>query len=196
MSPLRGMAGPAYLLAAILIVFPAIEVVAAIWPARFGDITWRVTSVNVLSGAVLLPLLGLFLAHALSIFLEQWRVVKVLSWINVALAVILVLGLGVYALDASGLRAETPRTAQFAFDLRVVVSFARYGLGLLTLAALVYSQRRALRELRRRAQIAEAERMAGQKVKAELPPLFFHGEGRTRGKPAGKDERTPDAGEE
>ena len=196
MSPLRGMAGPAYLIVAILVVFPALQLVQAIWPMRFDDISWRVTSVGLLSGEILIPLLGLVFAHALALFLEQWRVVKTLAWVNVALAVILVLGLGVYALDARELRADIARDAQRAYDLGIVVSFAKFGLGLLVLAALVYAQRRVLGEVEAKARLAEAERAGRSNVKPEIPPLFFHADGRTHPKAEGEDEGRPDEGQE
>lgn len=169
MSPLRQMAGPAYLVAAVLILFPPFELLQEVWPLRWLDINWRVSMVGALSGKVVLPLLGLLLAFALALFLEQWRAVRALAWLNLALIAALVIGLGWYGYDALRLRGDLPRNAHRAYDLGVVVSFAKYTLGLLVLMALVYAERRSVRVVTRKV-VATVQEVP----KAEPAPLFFH----------------------
>jgi len=177
MSPLRQMAGSAYLVAAILILFPAVELVQDAWPVRLDEVVWRVTAVGALSRMILTPLLGLLLAFALALFLEQWRVVRTLAWVNVVLVVMLAGGLVIYGLDAARVRGDLARAAQHAYDLGIVISFAKYTLGGLVLAALLYSQARVLRTVRKQAARAAAEVLRGNAAKGDLPPLFFHSEG-------------------
>lgn len=176
MSPLRQLAGPAYLVAAILILFPPFELLQEAWPVRLFDINWRVETVGTLSGMIVLPLFGFLLAFALALFLEQWRAVKLLAWFNVCLVVVLFLGLAVYGYDTIRLRGDLAREAHRAYDLQVVTAFAKYALGLLVLLALVYAERRAVGLVNRKVGFPSPA-----VDKAEPAPLLFHTEVHTQG---------------
>ncbi len=109
MNQLRRVAAAAYLLAALLIVFTSMDLVQSVWPIRAGDVQWRVLSVGLLSRMLITPLLGLVVAYFAALLMEHRRVLRTLAVLEALLAVLLVVGIGFYALDALELRARHHR---------------------------------------------------------------------------------------
>ena len=58
-SELRRMAGPAYLVASMLVVIPAVDLLSNMVPLRVGDPAWRYGTLGLGSGFMLTPLLGM-----------------------------------------------------------------------------------------------------------------------------------------
>jgi hypothetical protein len=163
MNHLRRVAGPAYVLVGILIVLPALDLFQAIWPLRPGDVSWRLVSVGLLSRVMITPILGLLVAYAAALLLEQRRVLRTLAVIEGILALTLVAVLVLYGLDAIELRARLA-SANRNYDVGILFSFVRYGLAFVILAVLAVSQWRA----------AGAMNREGRREKAEPAALLFH----------------------
>jgi hypothetical protein len=148
MNQLRRVAAAAYLLAAILILFTVMDLVQSVWPIRVGDVQWRVLSVGLLSRMLITPLLGLVIAYAAALLLEHRRVLRTLAVLEALLALILVVGMGFYALDALELRARITEGNR-NYDLGIAFSFVKYALGFAALAVLTVSQWRTASGMRK-----------------------------------------------
>ena len=78
LDPEEALAGPLYFVAAMLVVVPLVDFLLSVPPPEFSSEQWRFTTLGVLSGYVLLPVLGAALAFILSAFLKHYRVQRVL----------------------------------------------------------------------------------------------------------------------
>ncbi|HSJ25424.1 MAG TPA: hypothetical protein VK929_12175 [Longimicrobiales bacterium] len=168
MDQLRKAAVPAWIIAGILVLYPALDVLQAVWPIRLGDVGWRVVVAGLVSRVLVTPILGLGLAFALAVWLKQRRVLRALSLVCGGVAVMLVMGLGVFALDALQMRRMVATEGvQGNYDLGLVVSFLKYtiALGLLgVLAAVQWKTAQAMPKrvrIRRRAAPALMEHPHG-----------------------------------
>lgn len=95
-----------YLLAACLIVLPLSDVSLGILPLDFASIRWRVGAIGLVTGAALLPVLGLFLAMAIAHLarhpVRQYLLATIAGLAGVALVVVL----GFFVLDTLQLRND------------------------------------------------------------------------------------------
>lgn len=148
MNHLRRVAVPAWVMVAILVVFPILDLVQGVWPVRMGDVSWRVASVGLFSRAMLTPILGLVVAYAAALLLEQRRVVRTMAVLNGLMTVVLLAVLGFYALDAVELRARLASENR-NYDLGIGFSFLKYGFGLAMLLVLTVSEWRTAGTMRR-----------------------------------------------
>lgn len=142
MTHVRRVAVPALLLSGILVLFPLLELTQSIWPIRPGEIPWRVLSVGLFSRMLVTPLLGLVLAYGAALLLGRRRLLRGLAVLSGLLALILIVGLVFYALDALQLRSRLVE-ANRNYDVGILLSFAKYGVGLVFLLTLMRSQWRA-----------------------------------------------------
>ncbi|MEO7043345.1 MAG: hypothetical protein ABI035_13870 [Gemmatimonadaceae bacterium] len=110
MATNKPMARAGYLLAALLVIGPLFDGTTQLLPIRAGDERWRFGAVGSLSNLLLLPLLGLLLAVAVSEFTDARRTKRVLGAICAILAFCLAaLSVG-FILDYFQVRtAITPR---------------------------------------------------------------------------------------
>jgi len=148
MNHLRRVAAPAYLLAAILVMFTALDLVQSVWPFRAGDVQWRVLSVGLTSRMLIPPLLALVVAYAAALLAEHRKVLRTLAVLDGLLAVALLAGLAFYALDALELRARLTEANQ-NYDIGIAFSFVKYFLSFVVLAWLTLGQWRAASSMRR-----------------------------------------------
>ncbi len=142
MNHLRRVAPAAYLLAAILIVFTAMDLLQTILPIRVQDVQWRVVSIGLLSRIMVTPVLGLVVVYAVALLAEHRRVLRTMAVLDGVLALIVAVGLAFYALDALELRARLTQGSR-NYDLEISFSFAKYILGLVVLVALTIGPWRA-----------------------------------------------------
>jgi hypothetical protein len=148
MNHLRRVVAPAYLLAAILIVFTVLDLTQSVWPVRIGDVQWRVLSIGLLSRLLIPPLLALVVAYAAALVGEHKGTLRALAVLDGVLAVVLLVGLAFYSLDALELRARLTQANQ-NYDIGIALSFVKYLLSFLILAWLTVSQWRAGSAMRR-----------------------------------------------
>lgn len=132
----RRFAAAAYLLAALLVLFPVFDVVAAAWPIRLGMVNWRYGTVGLFSRVLVTPLLGLLLACGVAVALDQMRVLRVLAVLNGAVAVALLVVITLFMLDAVQLRAQAAEALRGGLDAASVIALTKYGLSFLVSAAL------------------------------------------------------------
>ncbi len=101
-----------YLLAALLIVQPLAEWLAAVWPPRIGQASWRYGALGILSGTLLTPMLGLVLAGGVGMVREHSWPVRVLSLLALIIGPLMVLSCVSFALDAVELKTRVPDQGQ------------------------------------------------------------------------------------
>ena len=119
--------GPATYFAGVLMVgLTLADVVATIWPLQFGEIQWRYGAWGLLSGFLLTPVFGLFMLAAAGVILGHVRVLKALWWVNLALALVLVAGCVMFALDVLQLRGAVPPEAKLRFDVGAVKAVVKH----------------------------------------------------------------------
>jgi hypothetical protein len=152
-----GLRAPGYLILALVCTQPLIEVVANTWPLRFGITGWRFGFFGAASGALLLPLLGLFLIYALAAQAGDRRVVMTVAGLASLAALFCVVATGAFALDALQMRAQVRADAATSF--KVVSLWATGKLVAAAIASLVLtvSAFRTARSLNREARRTSAK---------------------------------------
>ena len=134
LEPREALSGPLYLVAALLILVPTVDFLLSVPPAQFANVQWRFATVGLLSGHLLMPILGFGLAFVISAVLEQPRVQRVLVILCLLMSLaLLVLSAG-FVLDVMQVRASIPLEGQPAFSaawtraiLKLVLSFVAFG---------------------------------------------------------------------
>ena len=144
LDPEEALAGPLYLVAALLLVVPGADFVMTVPRAEFGNVQWRFAAVGLLSGHTLLPVLGVSMALLIATYLKHYTVQRWLVAACLAIAAVLIaLSLG-FMLDMLQVRASLPNDGRAAFSSawkRAIVKHA------LSAGALAYMGVRALRML-------------------------------------------------
>lgn len=123
---LRRLAGPLYAIALLMLVIPATDFVSNVWPLNPGDFRWRFGMVGLLSGFLLTPLLGLLLAAVVAAITEDVRMLRAVSAVAGAGALILVLFVGLFTLDVLQFRPEVPAERLGSFDFANVRSMVKH----------------------------------------------------------------------
>lgn len=160
MRRLERLGLPAWLLALILVLFPVLDLLPALWPLQPGEIAWRFSVGGLVSRIVLMPLIGLALAYAAAVLLDQVRVLKVLAVLNALLVLVLLAGVMVFVMDASQMRLRVAPDALDRFDVGAATALVKYGLGCLILLGLLVSEWRTASTMSRRREAARSEASA------------------------------------
>lgn len=137
----RRLAGPCYVIAALLVLLPATDFVSDVWPLQPGDFRWRFGMTGLLSGFLLTPLLGIVLAALVAAITDDRRALRLTSMVAAAGAISLVVLVALFGLDVLRFRPEVPvdRRAPFDFaNLRTTVEhlLAAASLGWLAMSGL------------------------------------------------------------
>ena len=78
LDPEDALAGPLYLLAAMLVGVPLVDFVLTVPPPEPTNVQWRFNALGLLSGYTLLPALGAGVALVVSAFTKQYALQRVL----------------------------------------------------------------------------------------------------------------------
>ena len=149
MNQLRRAVLAAYVVAGILLVFTALDLAQATWPPNPGDLGWRVITVGLLSRVLVTPILALLLIHVAALFSEHRRVLMTMAVADAVLAIVLLLGLGAFALDALQMRTQVGPDARSNYDFGLMASFLKLGVTGLFLLFIGFSQWRTAGRLNR-----------------------------------------------
>ncbi len=125
-------------LGALLIVAPLLDLaagVAALNPDQMS-VPWRFGVAGLLSGALVLPLLGFGLMLVATAILEQPRLSLLLGVKTAVLAIAVLAILVVFGLDALQLRAQVVMGARRAFDMASLKALLTYGFEAVVLTVL------------------------------------------------------------
>ena len=113
---LRRIGWGAYGVALLLIAIPLLDTIISIWPLRVGDVTWRFGAVGLSSRAVMTPLLGLVVGLATAIIMQHRVAVRTFAVLGFVGAVLALVAMGFFTLDALQTRAQVRPEASGAFD--------------------------------------------------------------------------------
>lgn len=140
LDPEEALAGPLYLVAALLVVSPLVDYFLTVPPAEFSNVQWRFSAVGLLSGHLLLPIVGLALAFVISAVLKHYALQRVMVLVCLTIAVvIIVLSIG-FLLDVNQLQPTVPNDGRAAFTAAwqralVKLALSAWGFGYLGLRA-------------------------------------------------------------
>jgi hypothetical protein len=94
-----------YAIAFLLVALPLIEFTLTVWPLRPTLVLWRFGTLGLLTQAMMLPTLGMFVALVVAKHLEQRRVQFTLAGLAALVCVVQLAGLGLFLLDSLQARA-------------------------------------------------------------------------------------------
>ncbi len=123
---LASLAGPAYCVAALLVVTPLGDFVSGVWPWRITALDWRFASSGLLSGFLLTPLLGVLIAIGVAAARGSGRLLRVLGVGTLVAGGICVVILLAFMLDAVQLNASIPPEQRRSFLDASVKALLKY----------------------------------------------------------------------
>lgn len=109
-----GRAG--YAVAALLIVSPLVDLLGTVLPPRFGEVAWRFGTYGLLTNALVTPTLGLALLVATGLLRGRRVLVRIAAVVLTLIAVVLVAGLALFALDYIQLRGAVGAAVRGSYD--------------------------------------------------------------------------------
>jgi undecaprenyl pyrophosphate phosphatase UppP len=105
-----------YVVGALLVLVPAVEIASRAFPARTGHAAWRFGAAGIAYGQVATMLLGMFLAMAVAAVADHRRVLRGLAVLLLVGAALIVATLPVFAMDYAELRAGVDARAHAEMD--------------------------------------------------------------------------------
>lgn len=144
LEPEEALPGPLYAVAGLLVLVPLVDLVLSVPPPEYGNLQWRFAAMGLLSGATLLPIVGLALGLVISGYLRQRTVMLTLVIVCLTTAVALTtLSLG-FLLDVMQLRFTVPEETRAAFNSAWRRAMIKLMLSGITLAYLGWLARRMI----------------------------------------------------
>ena len=151
---MRHIAWPAYLVAFFLVGAPLLDLAVSIWPLHPRTLMWRWGSWALLSKALLVPVLGSLLAVTAASLLDHWRMQLALAVLNGLAAVLLLVGIALFVLDAVQLRGQVIPDAVGSYDVTVFSGLIYSTFALIAFGALSVSAFRVYRATKPKAATA------------------------------------------
>ena len=108
------------MLAAVLVVLPLSDTLIGLVPPRPGNLQWRVGAVGLVSGAMIMPMLGIFLALAVAHLRDDVWTRRLLATGSGLLGLVFLLTMVLFLLDLLQIRPEIAPTNLRAYDLATV----------------------------------------------------------------------------
>jgi uncharacterized membrane protein YjfL (UPF0719 family) len=115
LDPEEALAGPLYLVAALLVVVPLVDYVLSVPPAELDSVQWRFSALGLLSGHVLMPILGLAVAFVTSAVLKHHTLQRWMVFACLTIAMLLLVLSVVFLNDVMQLRTPVPNDGRAAF---------------------------------------------------------------------------------
>ena len=137
----RPLASCAYLVAFTLVFIPLFDASMSLVPFHLGTPQWRFGAVGLLSNALMIPAIGVLIAVTTAVTLGQERVQRALAIASWAVAIILLVGLAAFALDALQTRAAVQPGMQLSFKVASLTAAAKLLMGAVTFVAFARGSR-------------------------------------------------------
>ena len=125
-ASLKSLAWPTYFVAFLLVATPALDFLTNIWPLHLSNVQWRYGSVGLLAGFLLTPLFGIMFALGAALVLRHRLVLRVVSYLNLVSAVLILVLVGLFALDVLEVRATVPEEARAMFRTGAAKAAVKY----------------------------------------------------------------------
>ena len=162
----RALAAAAYAIAAMLIFVPLMELGSQLgWAAHPGALNWRTGAVGLLSGAILTPIFGMFIALITASLLGQRWMQRTLGVLAALGGLVLLAVLVVFTLDALQLRPNVTAAMKRSFDIASLKAVLAFLAGSGTLFCIGYS---GVSVARKTPEIAPAARRTGTRENTPL----------------------------
>lgn len=117
---IRAVLPPLSAVAFLLIASPTVDLIAAIVPPRPAEVSWRFGVFGLFTNALVTPMLGLAIMQIVASLLEQWKSVRRITLFNLVLAIVVLLGIGLFVLDYIQLRGAVRGTSRDAYDAAAI----------------------------------------------------------------------------
>lgn len=106
----------AYALSTLLILLPLADIALGFFPLQPSSLRWRIGVIGLTIGALLMPLIGLFLALVTAHLSGHRRLQTVLGAVTVVIAIVIFSASLLFALDTLQLRKEIAEGVRHVYD--------------------------------------------------------------------------------
>lgn len=124
----RPLAWCLHALGLLLCLAPMLDLAAGVGSINPNEVPWRFGALGLLSGALVLPMVGLGLLLVASVLLEQAWLTRTIGIAALLLTVVALALLVVFGLDALQMRAQIRQEAKRPFDLASIKAMASYAM--------------------------------------------------------------------
>jgi hypothetical protein len=145
MESLRRLSMAAYVVAAVFLLSPLVDVVTNVYPTDIGNMQWRFGAIGILSNYLISGVFGLLLATLVAAFLGHRGVLRTSAVIDLVVAALLLALMLLFALDVLQLRQTVRPEAGEMFKIGALKASLKL---LMTAAALAVLGVRALKASR------------------------------------------------
>jgi hypothetical protein len=149
-ATLRPFAAAAYVVAALLILAPPLDIWFSMPVTDVSEARWRFGAVGLVTGAMLLPVAGFLLAMVTAVLCGHRRMFGAVMALGGAAVIALVLALGLFVLDAMEVRQGIAAGMIRRFDWTVVKSVITQLAQIGALSVVLWTGLRASRSRRKR----------------------------------------------
>jgi hypothetical protein len=168
---LRVLTVPLSIVAVLMVVTPAFDLLASVWPVQAGSVYWRFGAAGLLSGFLLTPLLGLAIATGVAATVYRSSALLAVGSVCLLGTIAVAALVPLLALDFLQLRGSVPPAEQALFDSAALKAFVKAGTSAIGLALLATANlrlwRAAANEQRRRSDLPTPVVMAPRIAVAE-----------------------------
>jgi hypothetical protein len=102
--------------AVLLIVSPALDLIAALLPVRLDEVSWRFGAYGLITNSLVTPILGLAIILVLSDYQGWSRTSAITAGVCAVLTLLLIGGFALFVLDYIQLRQAVGRAARGPYD--------------------------------------------------------------------------------
>ena len=134
MPNFRKLAPSAYLVALALIFIPFFDASMSVWPWSPGNSQWRFGALGILCNALMIPSAGMFMAVAAAVLAEQPRAKVWLGRAAWVVAIVSVLSIVVFALDAVQMGPKLVPNMITSYKVAVLTAVVKLFVGGVTFA--------------------------------------------------------------
>lgn len=169
----RRVRTPGYLVMALLILSPLIELSTAAWPFRVHEAAWRLSFAGTAGASLGWPVLGLFLTFLLAAAAADTGALLLVTGISILAGVLCVLQAGVFALDALEMKGRVNPALAERYNFVSVWWLIKLCATSVILFVLALSASRAARRQRRERKAAReksASLLVGPPPRVATPP--------------------------
>ncbi len=125
---IASLAGPAYCVAALLVITPLGDFLTGVWPWRLGAVDWRFASSGLLSGFLLTPLLGALIAIAVASASGHERALRIFGIATLSISAVSFLVSLLFILDAVQMSSVVPAQQKRPFYDASIKALLKYGM--------------------------------------------------------------------
>ncbi|NJD10695.1 MAG: hypothetical protein FIB01_09770 [Gemmatimonadetes bacterium] len=137
-----------YFVAALMLLMPPLDIILSMAEYAWGSAQWRWGAIGLVSGGMLLPIVGVLLASMTAVLAGQLWPNRVVMAVAVVLVLLLLLAAGLFSLDAIEIRHQATAVVRRRFDVAVIKTVLMQLTQALTLLLVVRSAWRADRALK------------------------------------------------